>query len=128
MATKKILIADDEKDILDILGKKFAQDDYEVITMLRGEGILEKCRKFKPDLVILDIVLPDIDGYGIALTLRADESLKDTPIIFMTGTDLEYSGIEKRLTELGYCGFISKPCTFEEIKEKVKEAIESQEK
>ena len=67
--------------------------------------------------------MPDMDGYAVAITLRGDEATKKIPIIFMTGKELEYSGMQKRAQELGSCGVINKPCTFEELLVKVKEAV-----
>jgi two-component system alkaline phosphatase synthesis response regulator PhoP len=119
---KKILIADDEPDVLAILEKKLKQNDFEVLALSKGKDIVEKVRQFKPDLLILDIIMPDMDGYEVAAALRKDNAFLSTPIIFMTGKELEYSGILKRAGQLGFCDLINKPCTFEELLAKVKAA------
>jgi DNA-binding response OmpR family regulator len=119
MALKKILIADDEPDVLAILEKKLKQNDFEVLALSRGKEIISKVKSFRPDLLILDIVMPDMDGYAVGITLRQDEASKKTPIIFMTGKELEYSGMQKRAQDLGCCDIINKPCTFEELLVKV---------
>jgi CheY-like chemotaxis protein len=67
--------------------------------------------------------MPDADGYLVASSLRQDQTLKKIPIIFMTGKELDYSGIMKRITALGLCDFIDKPCTFEDLLAKVKRII-----
>ncbi len=119
MAVKKILIADDELDILDVLEKKLKQNNYEVLALSKGKEVSEKAVEFKPDLFILDIVMPDMDGYAIGLRLRSKESFRATPIIYMTGKELATVGIQKRISELGFCDFITKPCTFENLLAKV---------
>ena len=123
MATKKILIADDEPDVLSILEKKLKQNNYEVLVLSNGRQVYEKACEFKPDLFILDIVMPDMDGYSIGLKLRSEENFRATPIIYMTGKELATVGIQRRVSEFGFCDFITKPATFEELLEKVKKAI-----
>jgi DNA-binding response OmpR family regulator len=123
MSIKKILIADDEPDVLAVLEKKLKQNDFEVMALSKGREIIAKVKSFQPDLLILDIVMPDMDGYAVGISLRQDEAAKKIPIIFMTGKELEFSGMQKRAQELGSCDIINKPCTFEELLAKVKEAI-----
>lgn len=120
MSVKKILIADDEVDVLTVLEKKLRGNDFEVLALSKGSEIIEQALTFKPDLLILDIVMPGTDGYTAALALRKEESFKNTPIIFMTAKELDYSGIKKRVAELGGCDFILKPCAFEDLLTKVK--------
>ncbi len=123
MPLKKILIADDEPDVLAILEKKLKQNDFDVLALSKSKEIIAKVKSFRPDLLILDIVMPDMNGYAVGITLRQDESTKRMPIIFMTGKDLEYSGMQKRADDLGCCDVINKPCTFDELLAKVKIAI-----
>jgi two-component system alkaline phosphatase synthesis response regulator PhoP len=123
MAGKKILIADDEQDTLYILEKKLKQNNYDVLSLTEGKEVVKKCKLYNPNLIILDIVMPGVDGYTVALSLREDKSLKSIPIIFMTAKELEYSGIEKRLLEIGYSDFISKPCVFEDLLKKIKATV-----
>jgi DNA-binding response OmpR family regulator len=123
MVQKKILIADDEPDILSILEKKLTQNNFSVLALSQGREILDKARSFQPDLLILDIVMPDSDGYLVASALREDKALQKVSIIFMTGKELDYSGIMKRIAALGSCDFIAKPATFEQLLEKIKKLI-----
>lgn len=125
MAKKNILIADDDKDILEVLEKKFRENDYEVFALAKGRDVIEKFKtyNYKPDLLIMDIVMQDTDGFAVASCLREESRLKDLPIIFMTAKDLDYSGIKKRLLEIGECTCIAKPCTFDELLSKVKNII-----
>jgi DNA-binding response OmpR family regulator len=120
MPLKKILIADDEPDVLGILEKKLKQNGFDVLALSKGKEIIAQVKTFEPDLIISDIVMPDMDGYAVGITLRQEEATKKTPIIFMTGKELEFSGMQKRAEALGYCDIINKPCTFEELLVKVK--------
>lgn len=124
MEQKKILIADDEQDILDVLGKRIVESNYDVVTISDGREVIDKCKSAKPDLIILDIVMPGMNGYAVASMLRKERNLAGIPIIFMTAKELEYSGIQKRLSDLGFCDFIAKPFTFEELLAKIKEKID----
>ncbi|MBM3244910.1 MAG: response regulator [Candidatus Omnitrophica bacterium] len=117
-----ILIADDEKDIIEMLEKKLRQNDFQVLAFSNGKDALDGCRRFRPDLVLMDIAMPDMDGYSVGLALREDADLKRTPIIFMTAKELEYSGIEKRLSEIANCDFVTKPCSLEDLLSKIKAA------
>lgn len=123
MEQKKILIADDEEDILDILEKKLKQQNYDILTVANGNEIIDMCKFYKPDLVLLDIIMPGIDGYTIAIKLRKEKEFSNTPIIFMTAKELEYSGIKKRLLDIDSTDFIAKPCSFAELLAKIKEKI-----
>jgi DNA-binding response OmpR family regulator len=120
---KKILIADDEPDVLAILEKKLKTNDFQVLALSKGREIISQVKTFRPDLLILDIVMPDMDGYAVGISLRQDEATKRIPIIFMTGKELEFSGMQKRAEELGSCDIINKPCTFEELLVKVRAAF-----
>ncbi len=123
MAAKKILLADDEPDVLSVLAKKLTASGFEVLALSEGKDINARVKEFKPDLLILDIVMPDMDGYAVGILLRRDQATKNTPIIFMTGKELEFSGMIKQARELGRCDCINKPCTFEELLQKVKDAL-----
>lgn len=119
MAQKKILIAEDEPEVLNILEKKFRASGYEVLAASNGEEAFNRSRAYKPDVLLLDIAMPKVDGYTLAENFRKDNNFKETPIIFMTAKELEFSGIQKRITELGNCDFITKPCAFEALLAKV---------
>lgn len=123
MQQKKIVFADDEEDILNVLSGKLRKNNYFVIALARGKDVLENCRINKPDLILLDIAMPDIDGYAVASALREDKATKTIPIIFLTGKELRPQGILERVEQLGAYDFITKPFTFEELLEKIKEVI-----
>jgi CheY-like chemotaxis protein len=120
---KRILIVDDEKEIGGLIKKKLEQKKYEAKTALSGKEALAICRSTKPDLILLDIAMPDMDGYQFCEQLRGDAEIKNIPVLFLTGKDFDPKGIIKRYKELGACGYITKPSTFEDLLEKIKEVI-----
>ncbi|MCU0651290.1 MAG: response regulator [Candidatus Omnitrophica bacterium] len=120
---KKILVVDDELDVCDILSKKLLQNGFDVKVLTSGKDVLSQCRVDKPDCILLDVVLKDTDGYTVSQDLRQDEALCDIPIIFMTGKDLDVSEMAKISGHMGKCDFITKPCAFADVLEKIKEFI-----
>lgn len=123
MEQKKILIVDDEKEIRDLLKDKLTQSKYTVKTVANGQEALAMCRINPPDLVLLDIAMREMDGYQTCEKLKQDPKTKDIPILFLTGKELEASGIIERCKKLGVRGHISKLSTLKELLGKVKEVI-----
>lgn len=123
MAGKRILIADDDPEILSVLEKRLRQKNYEVVALLSGKEAIDKCKSFNPDLVILDMLLRDTDGYSVASALRKNKTLESVPIIFVTGQELDYSVSQKNISELVNCDFLPKLGTFEDLLKKIKEKI-----
>ena len=120
---KRILVVDDEKDALIILQKKLKSNNYDVNTAATGKEALVSAKSEKPDLMLLDIMLPDTDAYTLISSLKEDKSLKDVPILLITGKELVSDAIEQRASELGVCGYLMKPFSFEDILVKIKEII-----
>lgn len=105
--TKKVLIADDEPDILEILKYNLSNEGYEVITAKDGDEALEKARRTQPDLVVLDIMMPKKTGVEVCQLLRSQPAFKDTLIIFLTAVNDE--GTQVRGLETGADDYVSKP-------------------
>lgn len=105
--TKKILIADDEQDILDIISYNLIAEGYEVITANNGHEAIEKAKQYNPDLIILDIMMPKKTGLEVCNILRKDVLFKDTLIIFLTALNDEDTHIKG--LETGADDYISKP-------------------
>jgi len=104
---RKVLIADDEPDILEILKYNLSNEGYEVITAKDGDEALEKARRTKPDLVVLDVMMPKKTGVEVCQLLRAQAAFKETLIIFLTAINDE--GTQIRGLETGADDYISKP-------------------
>ena len=104
---KLILIVDDEEDILALLHFNLIKAGFAAVCAARGEEALEKIAEKKPDLVLLDLMLPGIDGLEICRRLRADEATAEVPIIMLTACGEEEDIV--RGLELGADDYVSKP-------------------
>ena len=103
----KILIVDDEPDILEILKYNLQKEDFEVAVATDGEEGIHVARIFRPDLIVLDIMMPNMDGVEVCRTLRADKVFKDTLIAFLTAREEDYSQIAA--LDVGGDDYITKP-------------------
>ncbi len=114
----KILIVDDEPNIVLPLQFLMEQNNFQVIIASSGEEAIEKIMQFTPDLILLDIMLPGIDGYEVCEIVRLNPKWKDTKIIFLTakGRDVD---VAKGLV-LGADEYIIKPFANAEVVDKVK--------
>lgn len=117
----KILIIEDDLDVAEMLNAYFRVQGYEVFTVNWGEDGVRSCQTVHPDLVILDIRLPDIDGYEVARRLRSDRRTSDVPIIFLT----EKRDRSDRLQglEIGADDYITKPFDVQELRLRVRNAL-----
>jgi PleD family two-component response regulator len=117
----KILIIEDDLDVAEMLNAYFRVQGYEVFTVNWGEDGVRSGQTVHPDLVILDIRLPDIDGYEVARRLRADRHTADIPIIFLT----EKRDRADRLQglELGADDYITKPFDVQELRLRVRNSL-----
>jgi two-component system, OmpR family, alkaline phosphatase synthesis response regulator PhoP len=104
---KKVLIADDEPDILEIISYNLRQEGYETILAKDGEDALQKVKIFKPDLVILDIMMPHKNGMEVCRILRQDLQFAQTLILFLTAVSDEETHIKG--LEYGADDYVSKP-------------------
>jgi PleD family two-component response regulator len=117
-ASGRLLVVEDEADIAEMLRIYFQSRGYEVNVAGRGEEAIEMCRRMLPHVVILDIVLPDMDGYEVCRRLRHDVRTSHTPIIFLTQRDERSDRIQG--LELGADDYITKPFDVEELRFRVK--------
>jgi len=81
---KKILLVDDETDIVTLVSSRLKASGYDVITAIDGMEALDKARKEKPELILLDVMLPKLDGFKVCHILKFDDNFKDIPIIMFT--------------------------------------------
>lgn len=116
-----ILIIEDDLDVADMLNAYFRVQGYEVITVNWGEDGIRASETSHPDLVILDIRLPDIDGFEVAKRMRASRHTRDIPIIFLT----EKREREDKLhgLEIGGDDYITKPFDIQELRLRVRNAL-----
>ena len=103
-SVKKILIADDEPDILEIIQYNLQHEGYEVATAKNGNEAIDKAKSFNPDLIILDIMMPGKNGIEVCNILRTQPAFNDTLIVFLTA--LSDEGTEVKGLETGADDFI----------------------
>ncbi|MCX5700523.1 MAG: response regulator [Candidatus Omnitrophica bacterium] len=118
---KKVLIVDDSPTVVEIMKASLGPEGYGIIVAADGQEGLEKARKEKPDLIILDLMLPKLDGYKVCRMLKFDEKYKYIPIIMLTGRGQES---DKKLGgEVGADAYITKPFEPAALLAKIKELI-----
>ena len=117
MAKGKILVVDDEIYIVHILDFSLGMEGYEVLTALDGEQALEKARTEHPDLIVLDIMMPKLDGYETCKMLKADDRTKDIPVILLSAKGRNVD--QKIGFEVGADDYITKPFSPRKLVERI---------
>ena len=123
MNKEKLLVVEDAPDISSLLKIYFTSQGYEVMTAMRGQVALEICRKTPPSLALLDVNLPDMEGYDIGKALRASARTRHIPIIFLTARGEKQDRL-KGLGEVQAEYYLVKPFDIEEVHTIVKGALE----
>ena len=118
---QKILIVEDDPDVAEMLTAYFRSQEYEVFTVNWGEDGVRSAVQVSPELVILDIRLPDIDGYEVATRLRRDRRTADIPIIFLTEKRDRSDKLQG--LEIGADDYITKPFDVQELRLRVRNAL-----
>ncbi len=119
---KKILIVDDEQDIVETLKFILEAHGYTCFCAYNGEDGLNKAKEIMPNLIILDVMMPKINGYKISRLLKYDSKYKDIPIIMVTARSQEQDKLIGE--ETGVNEYISKPFELEEILAAVKKYLD----
>lgn len=123
MQKKRILLIDDEPDVTGLLKLNLENTGaYEVREENRAEHALATVRTFKPDLIILDIMMPNVDGGEVAAQLKADKALKETPLVFLTAMATKKEAEEMGGT-IGGHPFIAKPANLKELEELIEKQL-----
>jgi DNA-binding response OmpR family regulator len=117
----KILIADDDLEILSLVRRHLKKMDVEVVEASDGEEALRTAKEEKPDLVILDVMMPGMSGWEVCRAIREDASLEHTAVIMLTG-------IGERLNEMtsplyGADDYLDKPFDFGELDDKIRDVL-----
>jgi len=118
MSPKKILVVDDEVDLVETVRFPLELEGFDVLVSYNGEDALNQARKEKPDLIILDLMLPKLDGYKVCRLLKFDERYKHIPILMLTAKTQEKDKILGK--ETGADEYITKPFEMDYLMEKVK--------
>lgn len=118
----KILIIEDETALLYALQAQLSQNGFEILTATQGSEGLEKIKRFNPDLIVLDVLLPDMHGFEVLKQIKKDPKIKNIPVIILSNVG-EKETVEEGL-KLGADDYIIKTKhTLEEVLEKIKQAL-----
>jgi len=126
MGKARLLVVEDDMDIGNMLKIYFSGMDFDVDVAMRGKDALEKTKQVLPHLIVLDIMLPDIDGYEVCRNLRTNMRTSHIPVIFLTQKDERSDKLQG--LELGADDYITKPFDIEELKLRVQGAIRRSER
>ena|SRR3989338_7779636 len=120
---KKILVVDDEPDIVRMIKMRLEANGYDVLTASDGNTAYKKVKSDSPDLIVLDLMLPGMDGYHVCRLLKFDEKYRHIPIMMLTAKGRKE---DKMLGEkVGADFYMTKPFEAKELLDKIKELLES---
>ncbi len=120
--TKRVLIIDDEPSTLKVLKRSLELNHYRVSLASNGRDGIEQALKNKPDAILLDIIMPELDGWQVLEFLKANEKTEDVPVIMLTGRGL-LADVEKSYS-MGARDYILKPFQLRKVREKIDKALE----
>jgi len=110
----KILVADDEKEVLDIMAKKIAMEGYDVIKAADGQEAWEKIQAESPDVIVLDLTMPKLDGLSVLKNLRENPPTKKWQPVIIVSARSELSDMKEGL-DLEADHYITKPCSIQDV-------------
>lgn len=117
---KKVLIIEDEQTLVKALMDSFKEDKYKIEVAVDGEDGWQKAQEVKPDLILLDLILPKMDGFSLLAKIKGDDALKGTPVVILTNL----SDVTDRCHELGAVECLVKSNeSIDNIRSKVKETL-----
>lgn len=122
MSKKRILVVDDEEDMRYAVKMQLEANGYEVLTAKDGQEGLTLARKETPDLIILDLMLPKLDGYQVCRMLKFDNKYKGIPIVIFTAR--AQTGDEELGYQVGADAYVAKPFEPKRLLEKIKDLLE----
>ena len=117
----KILIVDDEPFNVDVLQQELEDLNYQILTAANGQEALDKIRSQQPDLILLDLMMPVLDGFAVLSQIKADSDLRDIPVIIVSAAD-DSKSIVKGIKQ-GADDYITKPIDAAHLVKKVKEHL-----
>jgi len=117
----KILIIDDDPDVLETMTAVLETRDYQVLTALSGLEGISKAGKEKPDLIIMDVLMPEVDGFATCKMIKENKEIKNIPVILLTGTGM-VGDLEKGFAA-GAIDFMIKPIDWDKLFLKIKKLI-----
>jgi len=117
---KTILVVDDDLDLLKIMHARLTANGYAVVTAGGANEAYAKLKEIKPDLIMLDVMMPEISGYDVCHTLKIDSTYKNIPILLLTGRNQE---LDPRIGKMMGIDYMQKPYKDGEVLAKVQELL-----
>jgi DNA-binding response OmpR family regulator len=121
MAKGRLLVVDDERDFVDTISERLEAKGFSILRAFDGKEGLERAHSEKPELVILDLAMPEMNGYDVCRKLKLDKDLKDTPVIMLTAkfqpNDIDFA------REMGADAYLTKPLELDMLLNKVNELL-----
>ena len=117
--TKKVMILEDDEATAELIKFYLKEEGFQVAISSKGEGFVDMVAEYQPDLITLDIMLPDTDGFTIFRILQQDERTRDIPVIFVTVKE----GDKEKGIKMGASGYVVKPFKEDELKETIKSIL-----
>jgi len=121
MDKKKVLVVDDDADLAKMLKVRILAEGYEFMGAMEGREMLEVLKTRKPDVILLDIMLPNMDGYSILREMRKHEEYLDIPVIILSAKEKKKMGDLFALEKVAF--FVEKPFDIKDLMEKIKESL-----
>lgn len=120
---KKILIIDDEVNLAELVKTRLEFNEYYVVPCYTSKRGIEIAIREKPDAILLDIMMPDIDGYELCRMLKGNNATRDIPVILFTAKEVEAKAIKVKCKEVGAEDYILKPYNAKDLLDKIEKAI-----
>jgi len=117
----QVLVVDDERDVADLIALALASDDLEVRTAFDGLSAMDAVVESHPDLILLDVMMPVMDGFEVCRRVKGNPKTRDVPVVFFTGADADYA--LARFAETGADDYITKPIDSLALEERVRRIL-----
>lgn len=119
---KKIMILEDDEPTAELIRFYLEEEGVETAVSTKGAGFVDKVAKFQPDLITLDIKLPDTDGFTVLKMIQEDDRIRNIPVIFITVLEKE----KEKGIKMGASGYVVKPFKEDELKKTIKSVLEKE--
>ena len=123
MAKERLLVVDDEREFVDVVSERLGAKGFDIIRAFDGKEGMERAHSDKPDLIILDIAMPEMNGYDVCRKMKLDENLKNIPIVMLTAkfqpNDIAFA------VGMGADAYLTKPLELELLLHTVKELLKA---
>lgn len=116
-----VLVVDDNEENRDILSRRLKADGFKTITAADGKEAMDILNENIIHITLLDIMMPEVDGFTLLSQIRADSTFEDMPVIMLTAIDIVT--VAQECLRLGACGYVTKPYDMDLIKQKIRECL-----